>query len=31
LGIGIWDFTAVSRKANRFYLNQLEPALTLFY
>jgi len=26
--IGIWDFSALSSKANRFYLNQLELTLT---
>jgi hypothetical protein len=29
LGIEIWDFSAVSRKENLFYLNQLELTLTL--
>ena len=28
LRIVIWDFSAVSGKANRFYLNQLELILT---
>jgi len=28
LSIVIWDFSAVSGKANRFYLNQLELTLT---
>jgi len=28
LSIGIWDFSAVSVKANRFYLNKLELTLT---
>jgi len=28
LSIVIWDFSAVSRKANSFYLNQLELTLT---
>jgi hypothetical protein len=28
LSIVIWDFSTVSGKANRFYLNQLELALT---
>jgi hypothetical protein len=29
LSIVIWDFGAVTGKANRFYLNQLELTLTL--
>jgi hypothetical protein len=29
LGIGIWDFSTVSGKENRFFLNQLELTLTL--
>jgi hypothetical protein len=28
MSIVIWDFNAVSGKSNRFYLNQLELALT---
>ncbi len=28
LSIVIWDFSVVSGKANRFYLNQLELTLT---
>jgi len=28
LSIEIWDFSSVSEKLNRFYLNQLELALT---
>jgi hypothetical protein len=28
LSIVIWDFSALSLKANRFYLNQLELTLT---
>ena len=30
LGITIWDFSAVSGKLNRFYLNQLELTLVDF-
>lgn len=29
LGIEIWDFSTVSGKENRFFLNQLELTLTL--
>jgi len=29
LNIVIWNFSAVSEKANRFYLNQLEFTLTI--
>ncbi len=29
LRIGVWDFNTVSGNENRFFLNQLEPTLTL--
>jgi len=31
LSIAIWDFSAVSGKVNRFYLNQIELTSTLFW